>query len=371
MSLFVVAGEKSGDAIGAKVLAPLSKQFSIEGVIGPKLKEIGAKELFSIDSFGVMGFVDVLKSLPRFIFLFHKIKKTILKKNPKVVLLIDNAEFSLLLAKSLRKKGFKGKIAQLVSPSVWAWRSSRIKILEKNFDILLSILPFEKSYFTASSLRVEYVGHPLIDELKDYKPQNEVCFLGDKPIIALFPGSRKKETCLNLTLQLKALKNITSHQIAISVASKKILPLIEKILKESNLEATLVFPENRFELMQKADFALSKLGTVNLELAFFNVPTITTFPLPKIEEFLLSRVFKVFLPHYSLVNLLARRRVFPEYVGSFAKLDHVEREIKNFCTAKELKEWSIAGCNLVKKILEEHSFSSKSSHILTNLLLDI
>lgn len=371
MTLFVVAGEKSGDAIGARVLSSLSAKIVIEGVIGPKLKEMGAKELFSIDSFNVMGFVDILKSLPRFIFLFHKIKKTILKKNPKLVLLIDNAEFSLLLARSLRKNGYRGKIAQLVSPSVWAWRSSRIQTLEENFNLLLSILPFEKSYFNTSSLQVEYVGHPLIDELKKVPFENKICFLSDKPIIALFPGSRKKETFLNLTLQLESVKKITSHQIAISVASEKLLPLIEKILKKMGIEATLVFPENRFELMQKADFALSKLGTINLELAFFQVPTITTFPLPKIEEFLLSGVFKVFLPHYSLVNLLAERRVFPEYVGPFAKAKHVEQEIKNFCTKEELKEWSIKGCNLVKRILEEHSFSSKSSHILANLLLDI
>ncbi len=371
MSLFVVAGEKSGDAIAAKVLAPLSKEITIEGVIGPKLKELGAKDLFSIDSFSVMGFVDILKSLPRFIYLFKKIKKEIIKKNPKLVLLVDNAEFSLLLAKSLRKSGFKGKIAQLVSPSVWAWRKSRIKTLEENFNLLLSIFPFEKSYFEDSLLPVEYVGHPLMDELKNYEPENQIHFPNEKPVISLFPGSRKKETLLNLTLQLEALKGIESHQIAISVASKKILPLIEKILKKTHIDATLIFPENRFELMQKSDFALSKLGTVNLELAFFNVATITTFPLPKIEQFLLQHIFKVFLPHYSLVNILAERRVFPEYVASFANAEHLKREIKNFATKKDLREFVSQGCELVKKKLEEHSFSSKSSLIIRNVLLDI
>jgi lipid-A-disaccharide synthase len=371
MNLFVVAGEKSGDAIAAKVLASLSQEISIEGVIGPKLKELGAKELFSIESFNVMGFLDILKSLPRFIYLFKKIKKAIITKNPQLVLLVDNAEFSLLLAKSLRKSGFKGKIAQLVSPSVWAWRKSRIKTLEENFNILLSILPFEKNYFEDSSLRVEYVGHPLIDELKNYKLQNQIHFPNQKPVISLFPGSRKKETSLNLTLQLEALKVIESHQIAISVASKKILPVIERILKKSQLEATLVFPENRFELMQKSDFALSKLGTVNLELAFFKVATITSFPLPKIEQFLLQHIFKVFLPHYSLVNLLAERRVFPEYVGFFATSSMLKKEIQNFASNQELRESTAKGCDLVKKKLEEHSFSAKSSDIIRNVLLDI
>ncbi len=110
MTIFVVAGEKSGDAIAAKVLKPLSQTAIISGVIGPKLKEMGAKELFSIDSFQVMGIVDIIKALPHFIRLFFKIKKTILANNPNLVLLVDNAEFSLLIARSLRKSGFQGKI---------------------------------------------------------------------------------------------------------------------------------------------------------------------------------------------------------------------------------------------------------------------
>ena len=368
MTLFVVAGEKSGDIIAAKVLEPLAKKLHIEGVIGPKLKEIGALELFSIDSFGVMGIVDIIKSLPRFILLFHQIKKAILRRNPKLVLLVDNAEFSLLIAKSLRKNGYQGKIVQLISPSVWAWRKSRIKTLEQNFDRLLSIFPFEKKHFSDSSLSVEYVGHPLIEELKKETDPNKLRFPTDKPIIALFPGSRKKETTLNLTLQLECLKELSSHQIAISVASPKLLPLIEQLLKKTKVTATLVSAEHRFELMQKAQFALSKLGTVNLELAFFEVPTITTFPLPKIEHFLLEHIFKVFLPHYSIVNLLAERRIFPEYVASFATESNLKKEIHNFATQPELRSWTNSGCKLVKKILEEGSFSQKASNALANLL---
>ncbi len=366
MTLFVIAGEKSGDAIAAKVLQPLAHTVSISGVIGPKLKEIGATQIFSIEAFEVMGIVDILKSLPHFISLFYKIKKAILQDNPNTVLLVDNAEFSLAIAKSLRKSGYKGKIVQLISPSVWAWRKNRIKTLEQNFDLLLSIFPFEKKYFSNSSLRVEYVGHPLIDELKEHIPSNQIVFPNKKPIIAIFPGSRKKETTLNLSLQLQAVKDLDTHQVAISVASKKLLPVIENLLKKSNVQATLVFSEDRYELMQKAEFALSKLGTVNLELAYFKVPTITSFPLPRVEQFLLQHIFKVFLPHYSIVNLLAERRVFPEYIASFATLGNLKMEVHNFAKEPQLREWSQSGCRIVKEILEKDSFSKKTA----NLLLD-
>ena len=371
MTLFVIAGETSGDAIAAKVLHSLSKSIPIEGVVGPKLKEIGACELFSIESFQVMGIVDILKSLPHFFILFQKIKNAILKRDPKLVLLVDNAEFSLLIAKSLRKSGYKGKIVQLVSPSIWAWRKARIKTLEKNFDLLLSIFPFEKKYFTGSSLNVEYVGHPLIEELSEYTLENHITFLNEKPIVAIFPGSRKEETELNLPLQLNAVKDLETHQIAISVASIHLLPLIKKILNKSGIQATLVFPEDRFELMNLAQFALSKLGTINLELAYFEVPTITSFPLPKVEQFLLQHIFKVFLPHYSTLNLLAERRVFPEYIGSFARLDNLKREVENFAGSPELREWTSSGCRIVKKLLEINNFSTKSSELLSNLLVEI
>ncbi len=367
MTLFVVAGEKSGDAIGANYLKDLSGKIEIRGVVGPKLKEIGATELFSIDDFNVMGLTSILKALPRLIRLFFKIRKVILEGEPKVVLLIDNAEFSLILAKSLRKKGYKGKIIQLVSPSVWAWRKGRIKTLEKNFDLLLSILPFEKKYFKDSPLPVEYIGHPLVEELSHYKLTHKLSFQKNKPIIALFPGSRRKETSLNLPLQLAAVKDLTSHQIAISVASDNLIPLITAILKKSNTSAILIPPEDRFELMHLSEFALSKLGTINLELACFGVPTITSFPLPKIEQFLLQHIFKVFLPHYSLVNLIAQRRIFPEYIASFATLENLKQEVYNLATNPEERAFIRQGCLNVKKILDRPSAPAN----LLNLLLDI
>jgi lipid-A-disaccharide synthase len=367
MTLFVVAGEKSGDTIAANYLRNLSKKIEIQGVVGPSLKEIGATELFSIDSFNVMGLTSILKALPRLISLFLKIRKAILEKNPKTVLLVDNAEFSLLLGKSLRKKGFKGKIIQLVSPSVWAWRRGRIKTLEENFDLLLSIFPFEKNYFKDSPLPVEYIGHPIVDELSNYSPTKKLSFPSNKPIIAIFPGSRRKETSLNLPLQLAAVKELTTHQIAISIASNSLIPLITDILKKSNTPATLILPEDRFELMQKAQFAISKLGTINLELAFFGVPTITSFPLPKIEQFLLQHIFKVFLPHYSIVNLIAGRRIFPEYIASFATLQNLKQEAHTLATSPEHRAFITEGCLLINKILQR---PCSPTNIL-NLLLDI
>ena len=142
--VFVVAGEVSGDALAAHVLR---HHTCIEGVIGQNLKDIGAKEFLPIDVFQTLGFFSVLRRLPHFIHLFFKLRNHILSTNPDLVLLVDNAEFSLLLGKSLRKHGYKGRLVQLVAPSVWAWRRHRAKIIDTYFDQVLCILPFEPDYF--------------------------------------------------------------------------------------------------------------------------------------------------------------------------------------------------------------------------------
>jgi lipid-A-disaccharide synthase len=370
-NLFVIAGEKSGDEIAARVLSPFISKAKIQGVIGPNLKKIGAEEIFSIDSFSVMGIVDVIKALPRILKAYSVLKKKILSEKPSLLLLVDNAEFSLIFAKKLRNHGYTGKIVQLVSPSVWAWRKSRIKILEENFDLLLSIFPFEKEYFQNSKLKVEYVGHPLIEKLINVKEEKRLNLPKEKPIIAIFPGSRKKETNLNLPLQLESVKHIKSHQIAISLSSEKLRPLVEKWIRSKNIDATIIPSDNRYELMQRADFALAKFGTINLELAYFLTPTITSFPLPKIEKFLLKNVFKVFLPHYSIVNILAKRRIFPEYVAFFATTENLRNEVENFRNHPKILRLTKESLKDVKEILEQDRFTDKCFNLLTNLLLDI
>jgi lipid-A-disaccharide synthase len=370
-TLFVIAGEKSGDEIASRVLSPFKDTIQIEGVVGPKLKEIGVKEFHSIEAFSVMGLVDVIIALPRILKTFFSLRRRILNNPPKALLLVDNAEFSLIFAKSLRKKGFKGKIIQLVSPSVWAWRKNRIKTLEENFDLLLSIFPFEKEHFSSSSLKVEYVGHPLIEKLQEEEITQKTNSETHKPIIAIFPGSRKKETNLNLPLQLESVKHINTHEIAISLSSEKLRPLVEKWIEKTNVKASIVEAEKRYELMQKAEFALSKFGTINLELAYFLTPTITSFPLPLVEKFLLKNIFKVFLPHYSIVNILAKRRVFPEYVAFFATKENLKNEVENFRLNPKILGYTKQQLQDVKEILEQDHFTDKCFNLLSNLLLDI
>lgn len=327
LDLFVSTGELSGDELAASVLSHLPDTLKIRGIIGPKLRALGVEELFPMELFEVHGLFSLLKALPRIIFYFRKIRQTILQLQPKVVLLVDNAEFSLLMAKSLKKHGFQGKIIQLVCPTVWAWRKGRKKTMIKTLDGLLSLFPFERDLFQKTPLQAHFIGHPLIDRLRKIKNQPK----GN--LFALFPGSRWHEVKLNLPLQLRVARHLQpEYEIAIGVAQPRFRPLIEKMAAHEGVKVRLVDEEDRYTLMQEAKLALAKCGTTILELGVIGTPTIVMYKMARLET-MLAFLANIHLPHYSLPNLILQRRIFPEYIALYAKenliLDEVLRCAKN------------------------------------------
>ena len=288
--LFFFAGEPSGDLLGAGLI-----DGPCVGVGGPAMQKAGLAPLFDFEAFQVMGFTSVIPALPRILFLLHKIKRWIIENNPEAVVLIDYAEFNLLLTKKLRKAGYKGKIIFYVCPSIWAWRKKRKEVLEEHVDHLFSILPFEQKLF--DKLPVSYVGHPL--KVEPHKTKREG--------IALFPGSRLQEIKDNLPIQLEAAQKL-GLPITISVARPKLRKTIEKLAPDCTLS------EDSYALMRGAKGALATCGTVILELGLHQTPTVVTYKLSNFHYFLARQVFKIRLPFYSLVNLIADRELFPEYI---------------------------------------------------------
>lgn len=278
----------------------------------------------------VMGITDVIKALPKLYKTFRKLKKWILKEQPDAVVFIDYAEFNLLMAKALRKKGFRGKLIHYVSPSVWAWRKSRIKQLAATLDHLLTILPFEKAYFKQTSLPVTYVGHPLaktvIKQEKLDLPQGTV---------ALFPGSRVSEIKRNLPLQLAAAKG---KPVAVSVARAGLKPLIHSLAPE----ALLVPGEKRSLLMSSCQAAIATSGTITFELALHNVPTVVTYKLSAINYFLGRHVFRIHIPYFSLPNLISQKELFPEFIHSRIFAHEVANSLDRLIEGKQFEKESTA-----------------------------
>lgn len=317
-SAFILVGEKSGDLQGEAIIRSLlekNPQMKISAVAGPLMRAHPIKTLEKMESLQVMGIVDVLSYIPTLIQLFRKINRAILQENPDVVILIDYAEFNLLLGKALKKAGYQGKIAQVVCPSVWAWRKGRMKTLERYFDHLFCLFPFEPPLFKETKLEATYIGHPLALTIQPQeRPQ--------KPLLTLFPGSRKKEVERNLPIQLAIAKRFLEKHPEFTLAISSLQPIQVP-------DAHLFPPSENREMMQKSTLAIAKSGTVNLELALYGVPTVVTYQMNRFDYFLVKHLFRIKLPHYCIVNILLNERVFPEHYGPRLDEEAIYQDLVN------------------------------------------
>ncbi len=332
--LFVFAGEPSGDVLGGKLIEALKKRdptLAISGVGGPLMRSAGMEVIHPMERFQVMGFSDVFKALPRLYADFRKIKKQILQCRPAGVVLIDYPDFNMLLAKALRKNGYRGKLIHYVCPSVWAWRKKRVKTLAKTLDSLLSILPFEKNCFAQTQLSVTYVGHPLVAAIDTYTYDSAYPLPSDKPILAIFPGSRRHEIALNLPIQWEAAKRFPDHTPVISVARPE---LMEEIEKHVDSGAHFAPQDKRYELMRAANLALATSGTIVLEIGLHAVPTIVTYQLATLNYLLGRYAFRIRLPFYTLVNIICEREVFPEFIHKNLSVDEIVEALRSLDVEK-------------------------------------
>lgn len=320
LELFIFAGETSGDRIGAELIQALlsmNPHLKITAVAGPSMRNLPITTFLEMEEFQVMGFIDVLKALPKILKLFKKIKNYLLKTSPQVIILIDYPGFNLRLARFLRKGGFKGFLIQYVCPSVWAWKKGRIQSMSHHLDLLLTLFPFEKQCFAHTNLHVEYVGHPLARTIRHHQPSPDFPKF-TQPLFSIFPGSRVKEVERNLPLQLKAAIDLAynDYTLVISCAHKTLLPLINhEILKYPAHTIHILHAKHNYDLMHHSAIAFATSGTITLELALHQVPTLVTYAMNSFDTFLAKKIFKINLPHYCIVNYTAHMRIFPEFFG--------------------------------------------------------
>jgi lipid-A-disaccharide synthase len=275
------------------------------------------------------------------------------------VLTIDYPGFNLRLAKALRKKGFKGKICHYVCPSVWAWGKKRIGLMAENFDLLLSILPFEKQLFEKTKLRVEYIGHPLAEKIL---PQENP----DTHLIAFFPGSRTKEIERNfpyfIRLATTLKRDFPDYRYAFSVSQEKYRPLLKKMAPGLDLAT----PAEMKKL--KPFLAIAKSGTITLELALQEIPTIVTYAISPLDVFIAKYIFRISLPYYALPNLIAGKTIFPELIGPNLTDERLLKEVKNLIINQDVWDRSKAECKSLRAVIGQENANTRSAQLILSLL---
>ncbi len=367
--LFIIAGEVSGDLHGEEVIAALKKRsphLKIAGVAGPKMRHLGVECIVPMESFQVMGFIDVFLALPRLFKFFFHLKRAIIAMQPKAVLFIDYPGFNLRLAKSLKNSSFQGMLCHYICPSVWIWGKKRIPLMQDVLDKLFTILPFEKEIFDQSKLDVRFVGHPLIERLENATSEN-LKISEDKKLIALFPGSREKEILRNFPLQVEIAKQLKTEFsdliFAISISHPRFQPILEQILVQSSLKEKNDFiwvdGEQRYALMQQAHMAIAKSGTVTLELALHQIPTVVIYAVTPLDKWIAYDVLRIRPPFYCLVNLIAKEEVYPELIGPNLTDKTLYHESKKMLLDTQRREHCMQQCQKVRNLLGEQKASEK------------
>lgn len=323
--LMVVAGEPSGDAHAASLVAALRKQADIEfeffGATGRLMRAEGVDTVVDSEELAIMGIVEVGRVLPRFIRAFRSLKQAALRKKPDAVILVDWPEFNLRLATSLHRRGLK--VIYYISPQVWAWRPKRVANIQRDVDLLLSILPFEAGWYRERGVaHVQFVGHPLAGEVKPQLDREEFCrkYKLDprRPIVTFLPGSRIKEIQRILPPMLSAIETIKHTrpdvQIVLCVAPSRTVEETHDIIAQqngSNSRDTLkiVHGETR-EALAASDASAIASGTATLEAALVGTPMVIVYKESPINWHTLGRLITA--EHFGLVNLVAGKRLVTE-----------------------------------------------------------
>lgn len=322
LRLVLMAGEASGDVLGADLAAALKQQqpdIQLGGMTGPRMRAAGVEPWFDIDELSVMGLTEVLKHLPRLLKLRRRIRQRILDWPADALITIDAPDFNLGLARQLKTTGLP--TIHYVSPSVWAWRAGRIPKIARSLDRLLTLFPFEPELYAPHGLQADFVGHPLADELyagPDAASARTLLGLGHStPVIALLPGSRGGELRRHIKLlgetALKLRRRRPEAEIIMLLVTESQRELAAELLGNlaERAQIRLLSGQTRAGL-EAADVAIAASGTVTLEAFLLECPMTVFYRLAPSTYHLARSLKLVRSQHVALPNILSGQTLVPE-----------------------------------------------------------
>jgi lipid-A-disaccharide synthase len=326
----VVAGEASGDILGANLIAHLKilqPNAIFEGIGGPLMEAQGFKTVVPMDRLSVMGLVEVLARLIELLGIRKRLYQSCLDNPPTAFIGIDSPDFNMPLARKLKKSGIP--TVHYVSPSVWAWRQKRIFNIKKSVDLMLALFPFELPIYHEHNIPIVCVGHTLADEIpldSDALEARDTLNLGpiNGPVFGILPGSREGEVSRLAPLFVETMKRIKQKEpdavFLMPAANAARRVQIESILEGANAEAILIDGQSR-TVMAASDAILLASGTAALEAMLVKRPMVVSYRVNKLTYAIMSRMIKV--PYVSLPNLLANEALVPELLQDAATPDNL------------------------------------------------
>ena len=366
MKYYIIAGEASGDLHGSNLIKELKKidddaQLRCWG--GDLMQSAGATIVKHYKELAFMGFAEVIKNLPTILNNLKFCKQDIAAFNPDVLVLIDYPGFNLRIARWAKEKGLK--VIYYISPQVWAWKESRVKLIRQVVDKMLVILPFEKDFFENRwNYKVEFVGHPLVQVINDFIATNHGINKEEK-IIALLPGSRKQEIAKKLPIMLEASRAFPDYQFIVAKAAALEDNFYTTIL--SDYPNVSFVTNETYALLSKATAALVTSGTATLETALFGVPQVVCYKGSAVSYQIAKRLVKI--KYISLVNLIMDKEVVKELIQDELTVPNLTQELNNILNKKEKVAQIQKDYEALRSLLQQGgNASEEAAKIIVNFL---
>ena len=374
--IFILTGEPSGDKLASTVISKLKLQNSnIEylSVGGTHIKKLGIKSIFDLKEITYLGFTSVLFNIFN---IRNKINKTvdeIVKFNPDILFSVDSPDFTLRVAKKVKKINNNIKTIHYVAPQVWVWRKNRVKKIKKFIDHILLLFNFEKKYFDEEKIKNTFVGHPLIE--KDNKAKTELNNLvfNEKKIISIFPGSRKSETNVLLPILLDFIKLMNKRNLDylfIFHATDENKEFIVNQVKKTNSDNIDIVSDEHIksQILSKSIFAVSKSGTVSLQISNSNIPSIIIYKLSFINFMIFKMLVNV--KFANIINIINNKEVIPELLQKECNAKEIYKTVTYLLKNPKLIKKQLDDCGrTLEGIKSKTSSSNEAASILSNYLI--
>jgi len=327
--IVLVVGEASGDLLGSALIEELNQRFSeveFVGIGGPLMIAQGFDSWYRMSELSVMGYVEVIKKLPKLICIRSSLIRRILRYQPDLVVGIDAPDFNLFLERSVRKSGVP--VVHLVSPSIWAWRYERIHKIRESVDRMLVLFPFEAEIYKREGIPVSYVGHPLADQIElvvdRFRYRDELGFTVNQKLVALLPGSRRSELKQHLDLMLDAAELIKSKypdvRFAIPLINEDTVAFSRGYMSQRRkdlIDEIQFFSANTQNVLKAADLAIIASGTATLEALLCECPMVVTYKVSQLTAWLMRRRART--TFVSLPNIIANEHLVDEFIQERAR----------------------------------------------------
>ena len=365
-TIFIIAGESSGDLHGAgvmKEMRAINKSIAFIGLGGERMAKQGLQSLVPIERLAVMGFWEVVKNMFFFITLKKRILKKIKEVRPDKIILIDYPGFNLSIAKNIKRK-LNIPIIYYISPQLWAWKEKRIEIIKQNIDKMIVVFPFEKDWYYKRGVDVEYFGHPVIDTSRQYKYPKKNYHSSIN--IALCPGSREQEIKRHMPIFCQFIKQYSQERnqkinfILVRAQGLK-KDILTKYLKGLNVTIT---DEPILHIFQKAHLGIVASGTASLESAITTRPLIVIYKMSWISWVITKSFVKI--PFACIVNILAGEKIIPELLQKDFTVKNLKKHLDVYLEEKNQINYEHKINNIVELLGDGNSYKQTAEYVLNN-----